>query len=90
MIASLKPTAEKEKLTIDCLKRLYKLDKLPDDPNSPAALCNPDKYTHNYLRVISDVKDKHDYEWWKSWWAKNNTNLKWDPEKGEFHVTTAP
>jgi hypothetical protein len=31
-----------------------------------ALFCNPDKYTHNYLRVISEVKDKHDYEWWKS------------------------
>ena len=90
LITSLKPTSEKQKLTMDCLKRLYNMDQLPDDPNSPGALCNPDKYTHSYLRVISEVKDKHDYEWWKSWWARNNTNLKWDPEKGEFQVKTNP
>lgn len=90
LIASLKPTAEKEKLTMDCLKQLYKLDKLPDDPNAPGAICSPDKYTHNYLSVISEVKDMHDYAWWKSWWAKNNANLKWNPEKGEFQVKTNP
>jgi hypothetical protein len=45
LIHSLAPTNEKERLTKDCLTRLYHLDKLPDDPSSPAALCSPDKYT---------------------------------------------
>jgi hypothetical protein len=36
--------------------------------------------------VISEVKDRHDYTWWNSWWAKNKANLKWNPEKGEFEV----
>ena len=90
LINSLKPTKEKEKLTVDCLKRIYKVDKLPDDPNAPASLCNPDKYTHNYLSVISGVKDKHDYSWWNSWWTSNKTNLKWNPEKGEFEVKANP
>src|SRR5262245_10368153 len=40
LILSLAPTNEKERLTKDCLTRLYHLDKLPDDPSSPAALCS--------------------------------------------------
>jgi hypothetical protein len=43
LINSLKPTPEKERLTVDCLKRTYKVDKLPDDPNAPASLCSPDR-----------------------------------------------
>lgn len=90
LIVSLKPGAEKEKNTIDCLRRLYKLDKLPDDPNSPAALCNPDRYTHGYLAAITTIKDKHDYGWWNSWWENNKNSLKWNSEKGEFEGKTGP
>ena len=86
LIVSLRPTGEKEKLTKDCLKRLYNLDKLPDDPNSPAALCSPDKYTHGYLGVITGIKDKHDYAWWKNWWDTNRNRLAWNREKGLFEV----
>ena len=86
LIISLRPTPEKEKLTVDCLKRIYKVDKLPDDPNSPASMCSPDKYTHSYLAVISEVKDQHDSAWWSSWWARNKTNLKWNPETAKFEV----
>jgi len=90
LIVSLKPAPPKEKLTLDCLKRLYKLDKLPDDPDSPAALCNPDKYAHIYLATVTETKDKHDYSWWNSWWAKNKSNLKLNQEKGEFEVKPNP
>ena len=90
LITSLKPTAAKEKVTVDCLKRIYKVDKLPDDPNSPATMCDPDKYTHRYLATISEVKDKHDYAWWNGWWAKNNSNLKWNSEKGLFEINPKP
>lgn len=86
LIASLKPTSEKEKLTKDCLKRLYNIDKLPDDPNSPAALCSPDKYTHGYLAVITGLKDRHDYAWWKNWWETNKNQLTWNREKGIFEA----
>ena len=86
LISSLNPTTEKEKLTVECLRRTYKIDKLPDDPNAPASLCNPDRYVHGYLAVISEMKDRHDYTWWNSWWARNKTNLKWNPQKGEFEV----
>ena len=86
LIVSLKPTSEKEKLTKDCLKRLYNTDKLPDDPNSPAALCSPDKYTHGYLAVITGIKDRHDYAWWKNWWDANKNQLAWNREKGIFEA----
>lgn len=90
LITSLKPTAEKEKVTVDCLKRVYKLDKLPDDPNSPATMCSPDKYTHSYLSTISEVKDRHDYAWWNGWWTKNSASLKWNAGKGTFEVNPNP
>ena len=86
LIVSLKPTPEKEKLTKDCLNRLYHIDKLPDDPASPAALCNPDKYTFSYLAVITGVKDKHEYGWWKDWWDTNRNQLTWNPDKGSFEI----
>lgn len=86
LIVSLKPTSEKEKLTKDCLKRLYNTDKLPDDPTSPAALCSPDNYTHGYLGVITGIKDKHDNAWWKNWWDTNKNQLAWNKEKGLFEV----
>jgi len=86
LILSLAPTNEKERLTKDCLTRLYHLDKLPDDPSSPAALCSPDKYTLGYLGVLTSVKDKHDYAWWKNWWDKNKNQLAWSREKGTFYA----
>lgn len=86
LIASLKPTSEKERLIKDCLKRIYKMDKLPDDPNSPAALCSPDKLTHVYLTTITGIKDKHNYDWWKNWWDTNRNKLEWNREKGIFEA----
>jgi hypothetical protein len=86
LIVSLAPTSGKERLTKDCLTRLYHLDKLPDDPTSPAALCSPDKYTHSYLAVITGIKDNHDFAWWKKWWDTNKTQLVWNREKGTFDV----
>jgi hypothetical protein len=86
LIVSLALTSEKERLTKDCLTRLYHIDKLPDDPASPAALCSPDKYTHSYLAVITGIKDKHDFTWWKKWWEVNGNQLVWNREKGTFDV----
>jgi hypothetical protein len=68
------------------LKRIYNIDKLPDDPSSPAALCNPDKYTHGYLRVITGIEDKHDHPWWEKWWNSNKDQLEWNKERGMFQV----
>lgn len=84
LIFSLKPSGQKNKITKDCLKRIYNTDKLPSDPNSPAALCSPERYTHGYLRVLTGIKVQHDYAWWKKWWETNMNSLKWSSEKGLF------
>lgn len=86
LIVSLKPTGEKEKLIKDCLKRVYKTDKLPEDETSPAALCNPDKLTNVYLSTITGFKEKHDHDWWRNWWDSNHKKLNWNQEKGIFEV----
>jgi hypothetical protein len=86
LIISLKPTNEKEKLTKDCLKNLYKLNEMPTDPGSPAALCNPDAYTNGYLALITGISDPYLYDWWQEWWNQNKKILQWDSEKGKFHV----
>jgi hypothetical protein len=86
LIVSLKPTAEKERLTKDCLKRLYYTDKFPPDPNSPEALCSPDGYTHGFLRVLTGIGERHEYGWWKSWWDANRNRLAWSSEKGKFEL----
>jgi hypothetical protein len=87
LIASLKPTSEKEKQKRDCLKNLYKLDEMPTDPQSPAALCNPDAYTNSYLSLITGIGDPHPYDWWQEWWNQNKKILQWDSEKGKFRVS---
>lgn len=86
LIVSLMSTSEKDWLTKDCLKRLYDLDKLPDEPGAPGALCNPDTYTHGYLAVMTGIKDRHDSIWWKKWWDTNKTQLAWNREKGTFDL----
>ena len=86
LIFALKPNQAKDQTTKDCLQRLYKIDKLPTDESSPASLCSPDTLTHRYLAIITDVKDKHDYDWWKSWWEKNQSKLEWKREQGKFVV----
>lgn len=86
LIFSLKPSSVKNKLTKACLKSLYNTDKLPTDPNSPATLCSPERYTYGYLRVLTGVKDMHDHAWWKKWWETNMNSLKWNPELGQFEI----
>jgi len=86
LIVALKTSEPKDSLTKGCLQKLYKIDKLPSDPSSPASMCSPDTMTHTYLKVITDIVDKHDYDWWKAWWDKNQTKLDWKSEKGKFEV----
>lgn len=86
LIVSLRPTSEKDRLTKDCLNRLYHIDKLPDDVSAPGALCSPDAYTPRYLAVITGINDKHDYGWWTDWWQKNRNQLSWNREKGSFEI----
>lgn len=86
LIVSLAPNEAKDWLTKDCLQRLHKLDELPADPNSPASMCNPDRLTHRYLAVITEVENEHDHDWWRSWWEKNRGELEWKRERGKFVV----
>ncbi|HLM01902.1 MAG TPA: hypothetical protein VK400_12680, partial [Pyrinomonadaceae bacterium] len=86
LITSIKPGKEKDKLTKDCLQRIYKMDELPKEENSPAAMCSPDTMTHRYLAVLTGVKDKQNYDWWKTWWETNQNRLEWNKEKGTFEV----
>jgi len=86
LIVALKPNEAKDRTTKDCLQRLYKTDKLSSDESSPASLCSPDTLTHRYLSIVTDVKDKHDHDWWKSWWEKNQSKLEWKREQGKFVV----
>jgi hypothetical protein len=86
LIIVLKANEAKDKLTKDCLQRIYKIDKLPSDPDSPALMCSPDTLTHRYLAVLTNVKDKHDYTWWNSWWQQNQSKLEWQREQGKFVV----
>lgn len=87
LIISLAPTQLKGDLTKACLMRLYQMEKLPEDQDSPASLCNPDQYTSSYLRVLTGVTEKHDYDWWKKWWNSNKNQLKWNKEKGSFNLS---
>jgi hypothetical protein len=90
LIASLPATEAKSRLTSDCLKRLYNLDALPKDPESPASNCSPDNYTHMYLASITDVTGAHDATWWKGWWQKNAKALQWRADEAKFVVPRAP
>lgn len=86
LIMSLKKNPDKDKLIINCLKNLYNLTELPDDPSSPANFCNPDTYTHMYLKLLTGIEDKHEFKWWLDWWLKNKEKLEWDIIKGQFVI----
>jgi len=86
LVMSLQPSAAKDRLTSDCLKRLYHLDSLPKDPESPARFCNPDTYTHQMLAAITDVTGVHDAKWWKDWWQGHGKDLEWHADAAKFSV----
>ena len=84
MIVALKPNEAKDRLTKDCLKRIYKIDKLPS--SGPETMCSPDTMTNKYLELITGVPDLHDHQWWKTWWDKNKSKLEWKSALGRFEV----
>jgi hypothetical protein len=89
LIISLKPSAEKEALTKNCLRKMYGLDELPKEKNSPAVYCSPDTYTFSYLAMLTGDKtydEKKNYEWWSKWWAENKSKLSWNAEKAIFEI----
>jgi hypothetical protein len=86
LVVALKPSSEKDRLTKNCLKKLYKLDELPADISAPGAMCNPDQYIAVYLSRITGIEDSHDSAWWKNWWNTNKDQLAWNSEKAQFLV----
>lgn len=88
IILSIQPSAEKELITSNCLKNIYQLDEMPENPGSEA-FCNPDTYSYSYLGMLigeKPVDKSKDYKYWKKFWEENKNSLKWDNEKG-YYVT---
>lgn len=86
IIISLKNTGDKERLTKECLKKLYNLSELPTDPGSPANFCSPDTYSNLYLTKLSGIEEKHSFEWWMKWWEENKSRLVWNKETAKFDL----
>jgi hypothetical protein len=89
LIISLQPNIQKDQLTKNCLKRIYKLDEMPKEKGSSASYCNPDTYTFAYLAMLfGDEKfDKtKNAEWWLKFWNINQNNLVWNATKGYYEV----
>lgn len=89
LIISLQPNTQKDQLTKSCLKRIYKLDEMPKEKDSPAALCNPDRYTFSYLAMLfGDEKsdESKNAEWWMKFWKENQNRLTWNSAKGHYEV----
>jgi hypothetical protein len=90
LVASLKPSPEKEALTKACLKKIYQLDEMPKEKGSSASYCDPDTYTFSYLAILTGDKkydEKKNYEWWLKWWQDNKNKLTWNKEKAIFEVS---
>ena len=89
LIVSLKPSAEKDAVTKNCLRKVYALDELPKERNNPAINCSPDTYTIAYLGMLTGDKnydEKKNYNWWTQWWATNKDKLTWNAEKAIFEI----
>lgn len=86
IIISLKNTEEKERLTKECLKKLYNLNELPTDLSSPANFCSPDTYSNLYLTKLSGIEEKHSFDWWMKWWEENKSRLVWNKETAKFDL----
>jgi hypothetical protein len=86
IILSIQPNEQKELITSNCLKNVYKLDSMPENPGSEA-FCNPDNYSYSYLGMLigeKPVDKSKDYKYWKKFWGENKDSLIWDNEKGHY------
>jgi len=86
LIVSFKPSTEKNRVTSDCLRNVYHLDKLPTEPDAPGRLCSPDPWIRTYLAKLTDVPEEHDATWWSAWWQENKSVLNWDSGTARFEV----
>lgn len=87
LVRSLAPSAAKTALLDRCLRKVG-LTELPADPEAPARHCDPDRYAHDYLAVITDVAGPHDAAWWAAWWEQNRERLRWNRDAGRFETPT--
>lgn len=89
LIISLQDNPKKQQITKNCLKKIYKLDEMPKEKDSPANFCNPDTYTFSYLGMLFGEKkpdETRDANWWKNFWETNHNNFAWNGEKGIYEV----
>jgi len=88
-IVSLQDNPAKDRITKNCLKNVYNLDKMPKDKGSSAIYCDPDTYTFiNLAMLFGDKKidKKKDAAWWLKFWNENHNNLHWNDELGFYEV----
>jgi len=89
LIISLQDNSKKQKITKNCLKKVYNLDDMPLEKGSPASYCNPDTYTFSYLGILfghEKFEENKDMKWWMTFWEKNHGNLVWNNDKGIYQV----
>ena len=89
LIISLEDNPQKQEITNNCLKNIYKLDEMPKDESSPAMNCSPDRYTLAYLgMLIGDKKNDKtkDAQWWMNFWNENQNKLVWNDKKGHYII----
>ncbi len=88
IVLSVQPNNKKDQITSNCLKKIYRLDSMPENPG-PEAFCNPDNYSYTYLGLLTGEKpiDKNkDHTYWREYWNKNKNSLIWDDNKGYFVI----
>jgi len=89
LIISIQDNSEKDLITKNCLKTVYKLDKMPKEKDSPANYCNPDTYTFGYLKMLFGEEKKFqtkDPKWWLNFWNTNKEMILWNNELGVYEV----
>lgn len=89
LIISLQPNSQKDQLTKNCLKKIYKLDEMPKEKDSPAVYCNPDTYTFAYLSMLfgdEKLDETKNPQWWLKFWNDNQNKLIWNAAKGYYEA----
>lgn len=89
MVISLQDNPKKQQITKNCLKKIYQLDEMPKEKDSPANLCNPDTYTFSYLGMLfgqNKSDEARDAKWWQSFWDTSHDKFAWNGEKGIYEV----
>jgi hypothetical protein len=89
LIISLQDNKDKDLITKNCLKKVYKLDDMPKDKSSSAQYCDPDTYTFSYLALLFGHENvAKDAKWWLTFWDNNHKNLVWNNKSGHYELGT--